>query len=61
MTQPSIWSQILVFDVRVDRHFSYFTSTDGADEVNRHRATLFLQDLAGVVGDLDLHTPILKQ
>ena len=61
MTQPAIRSQVLVLNIGVDRHLGDLASTGGADEVNRHRAALLLQDLASIVGDLDLHALILEQ
>ena len=56
----AVRGQVLPLHVGVDRHLCNFASTGRADEVDRHRPALLLQQLLRLVGDLDLHPANLR-
>ena len=51
----TVGSEVLAFDVGVDRHLSDLASTNWFDEIDRHDATTLVEQALGTFGDFDLH------
>lgn len=57
MADHAIRSEVLAFEVHVDRHVIVFAaSTYGRDEVDSNDAALLLNQLSSVLGDEEFHT-----